>query len=737
MQDRVSNTVNRRGLYAFAAIAAGIVLADQLPTVHPAVWFAAACVTLACSAILPRRAARSLLATAALLLGAGSMSARVLTAPAERLTGVADGVLLIIRGTVGSSPAPTRQSDTWEPLRHGAGQLTRFELALSAVQSGGEWSPASGQLSIFVRGGALPRLEPGSQVEVIGHYRSVRGPANPGERDARRWAAQEARCGWLTVESPDAVQAATETPGPLVRARAWVTGTLVTLHARADEALTAATGEADDEPGQQSRALLRAMLIGDEDPAVRPVSDDMSRLGIVHILSISGFHLVLVAMIVVFLIRLTGDRGVWEYALAAAGIGLYLLIVPAQAPVVRSGVMVLALLLTEACGRRYDRLNILAWTACALALWRPLDIYSPGFQLSFGVTAVLIWRASDWTDAVKASGWLGMPGVKGRVRTPAPTFRDWLTDHLAGLTVATALAWSVSAAVVAWHVGVLSLLGVVAGIVLTIPSIAAIALGFIAMLASLLWRPAGETVGNAAVFFSDLTVRGSHLAAQMPGAAIPLPHVPLAWTVATTCVAVAAVAPGGWRRVGVRVATLVCTLWLAGILIFAGLPLTRPMLDRFALPKSSASLLQALDQAVFIDPGSASKASGAFTLRRAASACGAWHTRTAVITGPQTERFDHLPELVRPLGIETVLVPPGFLDLADGRPDGDQDRLLRALRRLGVTVRTLEPEQALSIGDLSLAIESPGVLRITRGSGRPQRVTLEPLEQAEHFEIPS
>lgn len=381
----------RRGLYAFAAIAAGIVVADSAPSVHSALWLAAACTALLAAVLLPGRlsVARPLLAAAALGLGAGSMAARVLTIPADRLADVPEATVLVVRGTVQTPPVRGAVSEAWERPPHWTGPPVRFDVALDGVLRGSVWEAASGDVTVFVRAAALG-VRPGQRVEVTGHYRPIAGPANPGQRDARLWAAQEGRCGSLSVEAPEAVTVLDGSPGVVAAVRAGASAAAASLHARAGAALDAALGPGSDEAGAQSRALLKAMLIGDEDASVRPVSDDMSRLGIVHILSISGFHLVLVSIVVVFLIRLTGDRGVWEYALAAAAIGLYLLVVPAQAPVVRSGIMVLVLLLTEATGRRYDRLNVLAWTACALALWRPLDLFSPGFQLSFGVTAALI-----------------------------------------------------------------------------------------------------------------------------------------------------------------------------------------------------------------------------------------------------------------------------------------------------------------------------------------------------------
>jgi len=718
--------VPRRGLYAFAAIAAGIVLADACPSVAAPIWLAGACVALMAGALAGGGLGRPLLAAAALFLGAGSMSARVLSTPADRLMLTDEAEVLVVRGTVLRPPRLDAVSHDWERPPFAAGPSLRVEVALDSAQLGGVWQTVSGRLSAFVPAREIGAV-PGERVQLTGRYRPVPAPANPGQPDARRWAAQSGRVGTMSLESGDAIEPVDGPPATFVRIVARVESLLAAMQARAGEALDAAIGPSGDGADRRSRALLRAMIVGDEDPALRPVSDDMSRLGIVHILSISGFHLVLVAWVVVNIIRLTGDRGVWEYALAAGAIALYLLVIPAQAPVVRSGVMVLVLLLTEASGRRYDRLNVLAWTACVLALWRPLDLYSPGFQLSFGVTAVLIWRAGAWNDRVAASGWLGMPGVKGRSRRPAVTLAQRLLKPLIGLCTATALAWLVSAAVVAHHVGVLSLLGVVAGVVLTVPSIVAIALGFVSMVVAVVWPGAAAPLGAAAEFFSELTVRGSHLAAQIPASSMPLPQAPLAWTVAATAVAVVAVAPDGWRRGVVRVAALACVLWLAGILLTAGMPVRTPTLDRFALPGSSATLVRGADQAVLIDPGSSARRTGAFTLRRAVAACGAWRVRTVIVTGAEVERFDHLPELVRALSVDTVLLPPGFERLAAMRPGGDQERLLLRMRAAGVRTRTLQPGESVRVGGVSIGVEAPGRVRV----GSENVLDLAPLQRSE------
>ncbi|PCI07125.1 hypothetical protein COB72_10800, partial [bacterium] len=56
----------------------------------------------------------------------------------------------------------------------------------------------------------------------------------------------------------------------------------------------------------------------------------------------------------------------------------------------RAGVIVAVLLLSGRVGRRYDRLTILAWVGVGLLVWRPMDVFSLGYQLSMGITALLV-----------------------------------------------------------------------------------------------------------------------------------------------------------------------------------------------------------------------------------------------------------------------------------------------------------------------------------------------------------
>src|SRR5438045_412717 len=191
------------------------------------------------------------------------------------------------------------------------------------------------------------------------------------------------------------------------------------------------------------------MLIGEREPGLDGVETAFRRLGLLHLVAISGFNLAIVAGLVLFFLRLGPDRGRLEPVIVAVLILLYMLVVPGESPILRSGLMVLAFLAAEASGRRYDRLTLLGWIAVALVLYRPLDLFNLGFQLSFGIVAVLLWLGDHFHRRL-----FGIE-IKGLIRqrpggTRAIASR-WLADRGKIALSASLLAWAAAAPIIVYH----------------------------------------------------------------------------------------------------------------------------------------------------------------------------------------------------------------------------------------------------------------------------------------------
>ena len=190
--------------------------------------------------------------------------------------------------------------------------------------------------------------------------------------------------------------------------------------------------------------LARALLIADTrslDPGVR---DRYATAGLVHVLSISGLHVAIIALAVELLCRAARlpPRGasITTMALVVA----YVAVIGAPAPAVRSAVM---LGVTAAC--RLAQRNTSPWASLAIGggipLLVPRTVLDLGWQLSVLGMAGLV-----------ASGALARRWIRANRGS-------WRAQLAAGL-LASIVASLVTGPLVAWHFGRLSLIAPVANL---------------------------------------------------------------------------------------------------------------------------------------------------------------------------------------------------------------------------------------------------------------------------------
>ncbi len=140
---------------------------------------------------------------------------------------------------------------------------------------------------------------------------------------------------------------------------------------------------------KDTRGLLEAMLLGEEanfDPELKRAYADT---GIIHIVAISGSHLVTLFWIfgfIPFFIRGLRGRRI-QYAVGFCAVWLYVLIAGAPPSAVRAAVVFSLVAGSVLLNVKHSTLNTLLVGVFAILLVRPFWIYEVGFQLS--VTAVL------------------------------------------------------------------------------------------------------------------------------------------------------------------------------------------------------------------------------------------------------------------------------------------------------------------------------------------------------------
>jgi competence protein ComEC len=176
-----------------------------------------------------------------------------------------------------------------------------------------------------------------------------------------------------------------------------------------------------------SRAIATALLTGRRDAITTPVNDALFISGLGHVLSISGYHMAVVAGVVFFAIRallalipaLTATFPIkkWSAAGALAAAAFYLLLSGAEVATQRSFFMTAVVLIAVMVDRRAITFRTLAVAAMIVLTIAPQALVHPSFQMSFAATLGLValvqigmpklFASPDHSPTARAALWGG------------------------------------------------------------------------------------------------------------------------------------------------------------------------------------------------------------------------------------------------------------------------------------------------------------------------------------------
>ena len=154
---------------------------------------------------------------------------------------------------------------------------------------------------------------------------------------------------------------------------------------------------------EQDAALIMGMLFGGYDGIERQTVRDFAATGIVHILSVSGAHIALLAGAIFCLARRLSIPDVWSAGIAAAAMVGYGMISGFSAPVVRSVIMGLIAMAAIGLGLLASASRALLLATLGMLIYEPRNLFDISFQLSVGCTAGLLYlqpQLADWLKGV-------------------------------------------------------------------------------------------------------------------------------------------------------------------------------------------------------------------------------------------------------------------------------------------------------------------------------------------------
>lgn len=291
---------------------------------------------------------------------------------------------IVVTGVVAGLPQPYDRS-------------VRFEFDVEQVQTPGARVPGRIVLSWWGRGlpgggMQLPEVHAGERWQLTVRLKRPHGLANPHGFDYEAWLLERGirATGYVRPKSQ---------PRRLDAAAAGFTYRVEALRERLRGRIRAALGDAP------AAGVIAALAMGDQRAIPPEQWQTFTRTGVNHLMSISGLHVTMLSGLAFALANLLWRRSArLTLALpavkAASVIGfavalVYALLAGFAVPAQRTVFMLAVVAAALWSGRITAAGPVLALALFAVLVMDPWAVHAPGFWLSFGAVAVIMWVSVD------------------------------------------------------------------------------------------------------------------------------------------------------------------------------------------------------------------------------------------------------------------------------------------------------------------------------------------------------
>jgi competence protein ComEC len=385
----------RTAILAFVTGVVWLQCQPQLPELHAVYLLLASAALLLLLLVGSGRLARPnvnipLLFVAGLTLGFGWAALLAHAHLAESLPPQWEGRDLRIIGTVASLP---------DYFSQGVRFNFRIEQAMSPEDGASVALPPNIALSWYAPAdiddqGPLATIAPGERWQLTVRLRRPHGNANPYGFDYEVWLLEQnlRATGYVRADARNERRAGfvPSFGNAVERSRSW-------LRARILAAL----------PEHAYAGVIVALVVGDQKTVSQADWQIFNRTGIGHLISISGLHITMIAGLAAALVSALWRRSfftnsflpLWLPAQKAAALAgvltalLYVLLAGFGVPAQRTLYMVSVVAVALWCGRLTSISHVLCIALGVVLLLDPWAVLWPGFWLSFGAVAVILFAS--------------------------------------------------------------------------------------------------------------------------------------------------------------------------------------------------------------------------------------------------------------------------------------------------------------------------------------------------------
>ncbi|NTW49177.1 MAG: DUF4131 domain-containing protein, partial [Chlorobiales bacterium] len=433
--------------------------------------------------------------------------------------------------------------ETKSVVRHQRAQWTMSAEKLIRDQ---DTLTVSGKVSVKLSGAneTMPSFLPEDKVWVSGKLQIPPGPRNKGDFDLRELLARKKIHSVLTTFGTWNVEKIrNENPS------FFKTGIVRPIYTYIDHTIDTLI------VGEDERAFLKGVILGDRAAIQDEINAAFQATGTIHVLSISGFHVGLLVVLLSSLLKRTKviTVGRWiAFFLTGIILLIYSNVTGNSPPVKRAAIMAVVFAGTEIFERKAYPLNTLAFADLIILTMEPLDLFDLSFILTnaaVGATILLypkLLRLDTFSKQFSSKS----------------AFKKSLAGALRFLWESLALTITATVGVapfIAYYFGKVALLGLLANI----PVVLLVSFAMCVMVPALLFNFLSATLAGYYAAFANVLISFSIKIvvwfSAIPFAAIPL-KLNLFSVVAYFIVIISLLALPGPRHRGMRVIVILIVL---------------------------------------------------------------------------------------------------------------------------------------------------------------------------------
>ena len=539
------------------------------------------------------------------------------------------------------------------------GDETELFLRVTSIRNGQTWQPASGNATVDIDGHLLG-VRAGDKLRLFVLASRPRGTMNPGEFDFANYERSRRVFCKLRGIFPESVQPLSRGRG--ISPRLWLSAVREQGNALLRKNIS---------PRRSS--LAAAILIGAREQLDPERNEGFLVTGTIHILSISGLHVGILAYGFWTIFR-TGILPRSASLVAAMVLTiLYAFLTDLHPPVVRATILVVAMCTARLLGRSALGFNTLSFAGIAVLVHNPLSLFLAGTQLSFLAVAAMIFfhplltvkRSYDPLDRLiaRTRPW----HVRLLKFAGGETWRVFLTG---------AMIWVVSLPIVWKQYGLVSPVGLVLNPIVWIPITISLFSGFGVLVFGWIFPPLGHlfgTICDGSLWLIEACIdRGQHTWGSYfwyPG---PPPWwVAVFYIVLGIAAAFPALRPSKWWTAALLAGWTAVALFLAShssdsiTRTISGRDHEPPLRCTFVSVGHGTSCLLEMPngQTLLYDAGKLGSPMGA---ARPISAVlwsrGITHLDAVMISHADSDHFSALPELLERFSVGVIYVSPVMFD---------------------------------------------------------------------------